>query len=273
MDTRTLTSLEINRVADEVGLGEVNTVSQKGMGALTEVLKIQTENGKGLELLAALQAAFPNSGVEKTGLSTISPSVGADVKWSAVKSIALALVGILLYVAVRFEIGYGVGAVVATVHDILMSIGLYVLLGSAGIGSGQFTAPMVAAVLMIIGYSLNDTIVVFDRIREELQLNPGFTLGAIIDLSINKTLSRTILTSLTTLLATAALYLFGAGVVIDFALVFIIGVFTGTFSSIFIASPVFYWWHKGDRRHVEERHDILPKYEWDSSTRPAKTAG
>ena len=122
-----------------------------------------------------------------------------------------------------------------------------------------------AAILMIVGYSINDTIVVFDRIREELTLNPTTKLKTIINLAINKTLSRTILTSLTTLMAAAALYIFGAGVINDLALVFIIGIITGTFSSIFIASPIFYWWHKGDRGHVEAR-EFMPKYEWDAGS-------
>jgi len=269
-----LTSQQIDALAESEGAGEVNTLYQKTLGQGTETLKIQTAHGQAEKFYAALQGTFPEAGLDLVGITTISASVGDEVKWSAMKSVGLALVFILLYVAMRFEIGYGIGAVVATVHDIFLSIGAYVILGSVlGVGSGQFTAPMVAAVLMIIGYSLNDTIVVFDRIREELTLNPSATLGNVINDAINRTLSRTLLTSVTTLLATVSLYVFGAGVVIDFALVFIIGIFTGTFSSVFIASPVFFWWHKGDRRHVEERHDILPKYEWDSSSRSAKPAG
>ena len=265
-----LTSQQVEAVARDADVGEVNILYQSAIGSQAETLKIQTEHGAGEKFLAALQESYPGAGLEHLGQSTISPTVGKEVTFSALSSISLALVGILLYVALRFEIGYGIGAVVATIHDILMSIGLYVLLGSFGVGSGQFTAPMVAAVLMIIGYSLNDSIVVFDRVREELLLHPGRGLASVINLAINRTLARTILTSLTTLLATSALYLFGAGVVIDFALVFIIGIFTGTFSSVFIASPVFFWWHKGDRRHVEERHDILPKYEWETSKKLAR---
>ncbi len=266
-----LTSQQVDKVASDNNLGEVNVVFQTTIGQGVEDLKITTQHDRGDEMLAALQTTFPDAGLDLIGKSTISASVGDEVKWSAVQSISLALVFILFYVAVRFEFGYGIGAVIATIHDILMSIGLFVLLGSLGFGSGQFSAPMVAAVLMIIGYSLNDTIVVFDRIREELTLNPSLKLEAVVNLAINCTLSRTLLTSVTTLLATTALYLWGAGVVIDFALVFIIGIFTGTFSSIFIASPVFFWYHKGERKHVEERH-ILPEYEWQTSSRkPSKS--
>jgi SecD/SecF fusion protein len=176
-------------------------------------------------------------------------------------AVGFALIGILLYVALRFELGFGVGAVAATVHDVLITVGLYVLLGKLGLCSGQFTAPMLAALLMILGYSINDTIVLFDRIREELKLHPDYSLRRLVNFSINRVLPRTILTSLTTLLAAIALYIFGAGIIKDFSFVFILGIITGTYSSIFIASPIFYWWHKGDRKHVETR-EFTPKYNW-----------
>jgi SecD/SecF fusion protein len=108
-------------------------------------------------------------------MSNIGASVSNQIKEDAILSVIAALIGILLYVAVRFEMGYAVGAVVATIHDVLMTIGLFVLLGNLSDGtlcSGQFTAPMLASILMIVGYSINDTIVVFDRIREELEMNP-----------------------------------------------------------------------------------------------------
>ena len=190
--------------------------------------------------------------------------MSTSIKRNAVYSVAVALIGILLYVALRFEFGYGIGAVVATIHDVLMTIGIFVLCGN------QFTAPMLAAILMIVGYSINDTIVVFDRIREELELNPELTLKKVINLAINRTLSRTLLTSVTTFMAALSLFIFGAGVINDFALIFIIGIMTGTFSSVFIASPVFYWWHKGDRKHVEERELTRPTYEWEATSKKAK---
>ena len=109
-------------------------------------------------------------------MTQIGAAVSSSIQKNALFSVLAALVGILLYVAIRFEVGYGVGAVVATIHDVLMTIGIFVLFGQLGwFVSGQFTAPMLAAILMIVGYSINDTIVVFDRIREELSLNPGAT--------------------------------------------------------------------------------------------------
>ncbi len=252
---------QIERVAKEKNLGEVMPVYQKLLGQNKEILKIQIQGGNSRIVMDALKTAYPEAQLKLVGETSIGATVGSHVKWNAFWSIILALLGILIYVAVRFEIGYGIGAMISTIHDVLMTIGLYVLMGK------QFSAPMVAAVLMIIGYSINDTIVVFDRIREELQVNPFMKLGDVINLSVNRTLSRTILTSTTTLISALGLYFFGSGAIEDYALIFVIGIITGTFSSIFIASPIFFWWHKGERRHVEEKHDLLPKYEWDAGNK------
>ena len=251
-------------------VGEVQHVyrSEVGSGEGASRLVLQTEIGKGREALSLLQNKFPSAELIEEGLSNIGASVSNQITSDAISSVLVALLGILLYVAIRFEMGYAIGAVVATVHDVLMTVGLFVLLGAVSGGtlcSGQFTAPMIASILMIVGYSINDTIVVFDRIREELELNPVTNLRKIILIAINRVLSRSIITSFTTLLAAFSLWVFGAGIINDFAFVFVIGIITGTFSSIFIASPIFYFWHKGDRKHVEEG-EILPKYDWQTST-------
>jgi len=171
---------------------------------------------------------------------------------------------ILLYIAFRFEFGFGIGAMVSTAHDILMTIGIFVLTGH------KFSAPMVAAILCIAGYSINETVVVFDRIREELKLNPTGSLREIINSAINKVFARTIMTSSTTFLAALSLYLFGSGVLRDISFTFLVGIVTSTFSAIFIAAQVFYWWHKGDRKHVEAHADVAPKYEWTGSSKASQ---
>ncbi|MFP4260474.1 MAG: protein translocase subunit SecD [Opitutales bacterium] len=268
--TERLDTSEIMDVVEAQELGDVTGLYQTLIGEDREVLKLQTPFGEARDVLTVLQEAFPAAGLEEAGISQMGASVSKSIQWNALLSVLCALGGILLYVAFRFEVGYGVGAVVATIHDALMTIGIFVLCGELGLFvSGQFTAPMLAAILMIVGYSINDTIVVFDRIREELELNPGTDLRNIINMAISRVISRSLLTSITTLLAATTLYVFGAGVINDFAFVFIIGILTGTFSSIFIASPVFFWWHKGDRRHVEERELTPKRYEWES----AKEAG
>jgi SecD/SecF fusion protein len=255
----------INAAAAEANFSQVNPVYQSLIGEDREVLKIQTPYDQSRAVLGALQAAFPEANLNEDGVTQIGAAVSSSIQKNALFSVLAALVGILLYVAIRFEVGYGVGAVVATIHDVLMTIGIFVLFGQLGwFVSGQFTAPMLAAILMIVGYSINDTIVVFDRIREELSLNPGSNLRSIINLAISRVFPRTLLTSVTTLLAATSLYIFGAGVINDFSFVFITGILTGTFSSIFIASPIFFWWHKGDRRHVEERELTPKRYEWEA---------
>ena len=255
---------KLQSAADSAKLGEVVPLYQSEIGSTLEILNVQTESGKGDAAVGALKKVFPQAGFEIVGKNTIGPSIGKEIQWNALMSIGLSILGIMLYVAFRFEIGYGIGAVVSTVHDVLMTVGIFVLTDR------QFTAPMVGAILLIVGYSINDTIVVFDRIREELKLNPTLSLRDVINLATNRVFTRSILTSLTTFLAALALYIFGGGVINDLSFTFLVGIVTGTFSSIFIASPIFYWWHKGDRKHVEAHHDIAPKYEWQGSSKASE---
>ena len=256
---------DITSLVADKELGEVNPQYVTPLGGGQEVLKLQTPFEESSKVVEALQQAFPAANLEAVGTNVIGPSVGQEIQKNAFYAIGLSLGLILLYIAVRFEIGYGIGAIVATVHDILLTIGVFVL-----VPGHQFTAPMIAAILLIVGYSLNDTIVVFDRIREELQLKPTAKLRDIVNSALNAVLSRSLLTSFTTLLAAVSLYIFGTGIISDIAFTFTIGIMTGTFSSIFIASPIFYWWHKGDRRSVEKSHDVAPEYEWQAGAKEAK---
>lgn len=271
---------EIDRLARSQNLGEVTAVFQTTLGG-AQFLKVQTDDleDRPDQVLAVLQQAFPNAQIQELSRNVIGATVSGELVKNAIISVVIASLAIMFYVAVRFEWGFAMGALVSTIHDILVAIGIFVIFGQyLGIGSGQFTAPMVAGILMVIGYSLNDTIIVFDRIREELNFNPSLTLKELIDRSLNFTLSRTMLTSVTTFVAAIALAIYGAGIVADFALLFLIGIFMGTFSSIYIACPVFYWWHKGDRQKVTEQEaEALPVYEWEARTPrksgAAKTAG
>ena len=156
----------------------------------------------------------------------------------------LALFGILVYVAIRYEFSFAVGAVVAIIHDVLMTTGWYCLSGR------QFNATTVAAILTIIGFSINDTIVIFDRIREDLKLGIRGSFREVMNQALNQTLSRTIITSGTVFLASLSLYIFGGGAINDFAFTFLVGILTGTYSSIYIASALVLWWHKGQRPHI-----------------------
>lgn len=243
---------------------DISPSYQNQLGGGGAQLKIEMPYGDTDKVVSALQAKFPEAKLVNEGVSQIGATIGREIASNAGWSLGLSLLAILIYIAFRFEFGFGMGAVVATVHDVLMTIGMFVLLG------GQFNAPMVAAILAIIGYSVNDTVVVFDRIREELKTNPSGDLRTLVNGAITRVFSRSVMTSFTTFLAAAALFLAGGAVLRDLALTFLIGIITGTFSSVFIAAQVFYWWHKGDRKHVEAHHDIAPKYEWAGSSRASK---
>ncbi|MEO6002916.1 MAG: protein translocase subunit SecD [Opitutus sp.] len=255
---------EIRRAAEANGVGEISPTYVSALGGGNEVLKVETAEGKSGALLAALQKTFPAAGFEKVGESHIGASIGKEIELNALLAVSVSMLTILLYIALRFEFGFGVGAMFSSLHDILMTIGIFVLFGH------QFSAPMVAAILCIAGYSINETVVVFDRIREELKLNPTGSLRDVVNSAINKVFARTIMTATTTFLAALSLYLFGGGVLRDISFTFLVGIVTSTFSAIFIAAQVFYWWHKGDRKHVEAHADVAPKYEWTGSSKASE---
>jgi preprotein translocase subunit SecF len=169
---------------------------------------------------------------EVRSTETVGPKVSGELTTQAIAAVLLSLVFVLIYLWVRFEWQFAVGAILSLLHDVTLSIGLFSLIGL------DFNLSIIAAILTIIGYSLNDTVVVFDRIREFLRKYKSMGLADLIDFSINSVLPRTILTSLATMMALLALFLFGGEVIHGFTFAMIWGVVVGTYSSIFIASPV-----------------------------------
>lgn len=162
----------------------------------------------------------------------VGPQVGDELTQQGVMAVIYSMIAILIYVAWRFELRFAYGAVLALIHDITLTLGVFSLLQK------EFTLVVVAALLTVIGYSLNDTIVVYDRIREEMKRLKNSPIETIIDVAVNRTLARTLVTSLTTLLVLTALLLFGGEVIFDFAFTLFMGVLIGTYSSIFVASPM-----------------------------------
>src|SRR5438067_1794231 len=181
--------------------------------------------------ISMLQAQFKVEGAERVGAL-----VGGELARNSLIALGLGIFGILVFVWLRFELSFAVGAIVALVHDVTITVGMFSLLHR------ELTLTMVGAVLTIAGYSINDTIVVYDRIREGLASGRKGSIEQIMNESINQTLSRTILTSTVTLIPILCLFLFGGAVLRDFSLAIIIGVVVGTYSSIFIASPIVLWW-------------------------------
>ena len=163
----------------------------------------------------------------------VGPQVGAELRNDGIMAIIYALGFILLYIAVRFDLAFAPGAVLALIHDVLITVGVFSLLGL------EFNLPVIAAILAIVGYSLNDTIVVYDRIRENSLRYRGRTLRDLVNTSLNQTLSRTILTSATTMLVVLALLIVGGGIIRDFSIALTVGVIVGTYSSVAIASPAY----------------------------------
>lgn len=176
--------------------------------------------------------------------TSISPSVGSDLLNSGLLAVVYACIGILLYIALRFDFKYGPGAVVALLHDAFITVGIFAMTQI------PFSLPIIAAVLTIIGYSVNDTIVVFDRIRENVTKMKGMPFDRIINTSINETLSRTVLTSLTTLAVVISIFVLGGGLIQDFAFALIVGVLIGTYSSIFVASPILLALHRMGKKET-----------------------
>ncbi|HJL72738.1 MAG TPA: protein translocase subunit SecF [Nitrospinaceae bacterium] len=168
----------------------------------------------------------------------VGPKVGKDLREKAILSIIYAIIGIVIYISWRFEFQYAIAAIIALIHDVMVTMGVF------SVADKEFTLVIVAAFLAIIGYSLNDTIVIFDRIRENMRRRGKKGQVEVINTSINQTLSRTILTSGTTLLVVAALFLLGGEIIHDFSFALMVGVFVGTYSSIFIASVFLVYWAK-----------------------------
>lgn len=184
-------------------------------------------------------------------VETVGPAVGAQLKRDALLALLYSLVFIIAYLAIRFEVKFALGAVAALAHDVLITVGLFALLGR------QISLPVVAAILTVIGYSLNDTIVIFDRVREDMRLyrGRGMNLLDLMNISVNETLGRTILTSGTTLIVVLVLLFFGGAVIFDFALALCIGILVGTYSSVFVASPLAYFVHQWQNRHRRSAED------------------
>jgi preprotein translocase subunit SecF len=196
---------------------------------------------------AALKDRFGEQSLELRRTELVGPQVGADLRKKGMYAVLYAIIGILIYVAWRFEFRFGVGAIIALVHDALITIGVFSVMNK------EIDLPIVAAVLTIIGYSINDTIIVFDRIRENMRRIRRQSLERVINDSINETLSRTLLTSGTTLIVVVALFLLGGPVIHNFAFALIIGITVGTYSSIYIASPVVVYWEAIRSRSARKR--------------------
>ena len=228
-----------------IGLGE-STIQE--FGSKKDILIRVERSEEKLEAVGAmvkrsLSGKFNSDEITVERVEMVGPKVGRDLREKALLSILYAIIGIVIYISWRFEFQYAIAAIIALMHDVLVTMGAFSILDK------EFTLVIVAAFLTIIGYSLNDTIVVFDRIRENLRRKGKLSLSEIINSSINQTLSRTLLTSGTTLLVVLALFFFGGEIIHDFSFALLVGVFVGTYSSIFIASVFLVYWASRKTTH------------------------
>ncbi len=235
MEVRTDKAADISVMRTTLGNLGLGEVALQEFGQPTDVLiRVQRqEGGEGAQQVAVekVKAAL-GSGVDYRRTEFVGPKVSAELFWDGVMAVSLAILAILVYIWFRFEWQFGLGAIVALTHDVLSTIGIFALLGL------EFNLSTVAAVLTIAGYSINDTVVVYDRVRENLRKYKKKDFGELLNESVNQTLSRTVMTSVTTLLALLALYFLGGAVIKDFSFAMIWGVIIGTYSSICLAVPM-----------------------------------
>ena len=231
----------------QLGLGDINL---QGFGTETDVLvRVQRQDGDEAAQIAAIEAitATLGEGYEIRRTEFVGPTVGAELAEKGILAVVCALLAIMVYIWFRFEWQFSIAAIIALAHDVLSTIGLFALTGF------EFNLATVAAILTIAGYSINDTVVVFDRVRENLRRYKSYEQPAILNMSLNETLSRTVMTSVTTLLALLAIVLFGGAVLRDFALAMMWGVLIGTYSSVFVAVGMLAFFDL--KRHLDEDDD------------------
>jgi len=237
-----------------LGLGQV---SLQTFGAPDDILiRVQRQEGDSkaqmlaVEKVKAQLTADNGDGISYRRIEFVGPTVSAELVDTAILAVLVSVIAILIYIWLRFEWHYSVGAIGALVHDVILTIGMFAITGI------EFNVASIAAILTIVGYSINDTVVVYDRIRENFRRYKKMEVRDLLDLSINETLSRTVMTSVTTLLALIALFIFGGEVIRGFATAMIFGVVVGTYSSIFVAAPILL--QIGLTHHNEEEDGFKP---------------
>ena len=220
-DLRNILSPNFNEVSLQE-FGDKNTI----------IIRLQNDNNQeSIQTVNKLKKLINNKVLEFRRSEFVGPTISSELLWKGFQAVSFALLAILVYIWLRFEWQFGFGAVVALTHDVLITLGIFSLLDY------EISLAVIAAFLTIVGYSLNDTIVIFDRVRENMKSLKGSDFTSVINKSINESLSRTIVTSVTTFAVVLILFLFGGEVIHNFSFAMIIGVFVGTYSSIFIASP------------------------------------
>ncbi|MDA9683797.1 protein translocase subunit SecF [Candidatus Pelagibacter sp.] len=245
-------SANITKIRDSFNQMNLGDVSVKNFGNETDfVVKFEKQNSNDPQFIEEIKTKLSNSigKVDFRRVENVGPKVSAELLRSGVIAIALSLAAMLLYIWIRFEWQFSLGAILALFHDVIITLGVF------SVFSLEINLSIVAAVLTIVGYSMNDTVVIFDRVRENLRKYADVKIFELTNISINETLSRTIITSVTTLLALLSIFIFGGEILKGFSLAMILGVIFGTYSSIYIANPVLVSLKVNQRTIVKEEKE------------------
>ena len=245
-------SANITKIRDSFNQMNLGDVSVKNFGNETDfVVKFEKQNSNDPQFIEEIKTKLSNSigSVDFRRVENVGPKVSAELLRSGVIAIALSLAAMLLYIWIRFEWQFSLGAILALFHDVIITLGIF------SVFSLEINLSIVAAVLTIVGYSMNDTVVIFDRVRENLRKYADVKIFELTNISINETLSRTIITSVTTLLALLSIFIFGGEILKGFSLAMILGVIFGTYSSIYIANPVLVSLKVSQRTIVKEEKE------------------
>ena len=256
IELRTETSIDTSLIRESLRTMNLGDVNVKKFGKKGDYLiKVEQKNSNNSSLIPEIKKTlsdYLNTDVDFRRVENVGPKVSSELLQSSVIAITLALAAMLFYIWVRFEWQFSVGSIIALFHDVTITLGIFSLL------SLEINLSIIAAVLTIVGYSMNDTVVIYDRIRENLLKYNKISISDITNLSINETLARTIITSVTTLLALFSIYILGGEILRGFSFAMILGVIIGTYSSIFVASPILKFFKVSYKTLEKEEEKIVP---------------
>ena len=256
IELRTDTSTKASSIRNSLNSMNLGDINVKKFGRDGDYLiKVEQKNIKNSDLIPSIKKKLKNNlntEIDFRRVENVGPKVSAELLESSIIAISLALAAMLFYIWVRFEWQFSVGSIIALLHDVVITLGLFSLL------SLEINLSIVAAVLTIVGYSMNDTVVIYDRIRENLLKYSKISISDVSNLSINETLARTIITSVTTLLALLSIYILGGEILRGFSFAMILGVIIGTYSSIFVASPILKFFKVSSKTLEKDEQRIVP---------------
>ena len=256
IELRTEKSIDASSIRDSIKSMELGDINVKKFGKDGDYLiKVEQKSNNNKNLITEIKKNLSDnlgSEIDFRRVENVGPKVSSELLESSIIAISLALVAMLFYIWVRFEWQFSVGSIIALFHDVIITLGIFSLL------SLEINLSIIAAVLTIVGYSMNDTVVIYDRIRENLFKYTKISISDIANLSINETLSRTIITSVTTLLALTSIYILGGEILRGFSFAMILGVIIGTYSSIFVASPILKYFKVSYKNLEKDEEKIVP---------------